>query len=133
MKILFNKLEIARGAAFNESPYCLYIKGGMDVQITKALRAKTIKANDRGNLETRISFRVRREHTSAEGAPAYALLHPAEVSHYSGGIIFMPEGTTSLPKMVLKSGAIKCVDCNSIGASTYLRYEIVGGELCKMN
>jgi len=133
MKIIFDKLEIARGTAFNESPYDLYIKGGKEIQVTQSLRAKTIKTNDRGNFETRISFRVRREHGSAEEAVAYALLHPAEVSRYSGNVMFLPEGDVISSKMLLKEAAVTSVNCNSIGASTYLRYEIVGGELCKMN
>jgi hypothetical protein len=60
MKISFGSLSLADGLEFCESPYDLKIQGQRQIQIAESIRGGEVKTFDRGNLQTHITFKVKK-------------------------------------------------------------------------
>ncbi|MDR0728429.1 MAG: hypothetical protein LBF21_02375 [Puniceicoccales bacterium] len=126
MKITFGSLSLAAGLEFGESPYELRIQGQCQVQIAERIRGEEVRAFDRGNLQTQLSFRVKRRHDSAEAAQAYALSHAAALARQSGPLRLINEpGGTSY---TLSDAAVTRVESSSSHNISFHSYQMVGGK-----
>jgi len=126
MKIAFGSISLAAGLEFGESPYDLKIQGQRQVQIAERLRGREVWAYDRGNLQTQISFRVKRKHDSAEGAQAYALSHAASLAQQSGPLLIT--GEPGGAHYTLSDASVTRVESSSFHNVSLHSYQIVGGK-----
>lgn len=128
MKIYFNDYELVRGVHMQEQALNLKINGKREVQITKALRASSVKAMGRGNLQTHISFEVGRRHNSQQEAAHHVLTHASEMMHTSGRLRIEIEAEKPA-KYVMEHASIREVATSFKGNASFSHYSILGGEL----
>ena len=126
MKIFFGSLSLADGLEFCESPYDFKVHSQRQVQIAESIRGSEVKAFDRGNLQTQITFKVKKKHNSIEDAQAYALSHAAGVAQQTGPltIIGEPSGTT----YTLSDASITRIESSSMHNVSFHTYHIIGGK-----
>jgi hypothetical protein len=126
MKISFGSFSLADGLEFRESPYDFKIQGQRQVQIAESIRGTEIKTFDRGNLQTQVTFKVKKKHDSSESAQAYALSHAAVLAQQIGPltIIGEPSGTF----YTLSDSSITRVESSSTHNISFHSYHVVGGK-----
>jgi hypothetical protein len=86
-----------------------------------------VKAVDRGNLNTRIEFCVRKQHDSAEGAQNYAIRHASELRDLQSDLTIV--GEPSNATYYLRNAVVASVESSSNGSTSEHCYKIVGGAV----
>jgi hypothetical protein len=127
MKIFFGDINLASGIEYGETPIDFKIFGQRTIQVLSTIRGDEAKAVDRGNLTTRLEFRVRKKHDTTESAQNYAMRHASELRDLQTDltIIGEPSNTT----YYLKNAVISSVESVSSGNVSEHFYKIMGGAV----
>jgi hypothetical protein len=127
MKISFGDINLANGIEYGETPIDFKIFGQRAIQMLATVRSNEAKAVDRGNLTTRIEFRVRKKHDTAEAAQNYAIRHASELRDLQTEltIVGKPSNTT----YCLKNAVVSSVESTGNGNVSEHFYKIIGGAV----
>jgi hypothetical protein len=127
MKISFGDISLASGIEYGEMPIDFKILGQRAVQVLSTVRGDEVKAIDRGNLNTRIEFRVRKKHDNAESAQNYAIRHASELRNLQSDLTIVGE-PGNVP-YCLKNAVVSSVESTSNGNTSEHFYKIIGGAI----
>jgi hypothetical protein len=127
MKISFGNINLASGIEYGEMPIDFKIFGQRTVQILSTIRGSETKAIDRGNLNNRVEFRVRKKHDNAESAQNYSIRHASELRDLQSDLTIV--GEPSNTPYYLKNAVILSVESTSNGNTSEHFYKIVGGAI----
>jgi hypothetical protein len=127
MKIFFGDINLASGIEYGETPIDFKIFGQRAIQVLSTIRGEEAKAIDRGNLTTRLEFRVRKKHDTAEAAQNYAMRHASELRDLQTDLTIV--GEPSNTTYYLKNAVIASVESVSSGNVSEHFYKIVGGAV----
>jgi hypothetical protein len=127
MKIAFGDISLAGGVTYGETPIDFKIFGQRSIQFVETIRAAETKAIDRGNLGTRIEFRVRKKHDTTEDAQIYALHHASELHDLETTLTITAEPSNRI--YFLTHAVIMGVESGSNGNVSEHFYRIVGGTV----
>lgn len=127
MKILIDQFVLAAGDA--ESPSGLKINGKIVAEIAPRLRAMAVRAFDRANLQTSITFKITREHADTRICEAFILRHAVELPR-SGLVKFSAADTRGGESdFFLADAVIESDEGEQIGATSIHTYTILGGAI----
>jgi hypothetical protein len=127
MKIAFGEISLAGGVSYGETPIDFKIFGQRSMQLIETIRAAEAKAIDRGNLSTRIEFRVRKKHDTTEDAQIYALSHASELHDLETTLTITAEPSNRI--YLLPHAVMERVESDSNGNVSEHFYRIVGGTV----
>ncbi|MDR2807187.1 MAG: hypothetical protein LBB11_03460 [Puniceicoccales bacterium] len=127
MKISFGDVSLARGIEFGETPMDFKVFGQHATQIISTIRGDEVKAIDRGNLTTRIEFRVRKKHKNAEAAQDYMVRHAAELRDLQTDLTIVGEPSHTI--YYLKNAVMSSVESSSNTNTSEHFYKILGGAI----
>jgi hypothetical protein len=127
MKIFFGNINLASGIEYGETPIDFKIFGQRAVQMLLTIRGDEAKAVDRGNLTTRLEFRVRKKHDTVEAAQNYAIRHASELRDLQIDLTIV--GEPSNTAYWLKHAVVSSVESVSNGSVSEHFYKIVGGAV----
>lgn len=129
MKITFGDILIARGQSHHEEPLDLSITTQRLVQETQLMRATHAAPIDRGNLLTRITFSVTRQHNSADTAREFSLTHASTLSGLATDAHFTDETSPRNRSFTLSNAVISQISLTVNGTTTTAAYDIRGGAI----
>ena len=128
MKITLNDHILAGGISTNEEPTHLFIRGRRQVALLQKIRAESIEAMNRGNLQLELRFQVGRRHASIQAAHDHLLRHASQLTHAGGTVLIALEDDKQscyqLPHAVLEQ-----VEIYIQGNASYTTYTLIGGCL----
>jgi hypothetical protein len=127
MKITFGNTILANGIDGNEMPIDFKIFEQRSIQITSTIRGEAVRAIDRGNCHTRIEFRIRKKHTSAEAAQNYILSHSSGLHDLETGLTIIGEPSGAIYH--LNHAVISHIESTSNGNTSEHFYRITGGNI----
>ncbi|MDR1906827.1 MAG: hypothetical protein LBQ03_01225 [Puniceicoccales bacterium] len=127
MKISFGNINLASGIGYGETPIDFKVFGQRAIQLMSTIRGDEAKAVDRGNLTTRIEFRVRKKHDTVEAAQNYAVRHASELRDLQTDLTIV--GEPSNTAYCLKNAVVSSVESMGNGTVSEHFYKIVGGAV----
>jgi hypothetical protein len=127
MKISFGDISLASGIEYGEMPIDFRIFGQRAVQVLSTIRGDEVKAVDRGNLNTRIEFRVRKKHDNTESAQNYTIRHASELRDLQSDLTIV--GEPSNAAYYMRNAVISSVESSSNGNTSEHFYKIIGGAI----
>ncbi|MDR0418074.1 MAG: hypothetical protein LBH08_01385 [Puniceicoccales bacterium] len=127
MKISFGNINLANGIEYGETPIDFKIFGQRAIQIMETVRSNEARAVDRGNLTTRIEFRVRKKHDTVEAAQNYAIRHASELRDLQTDLTIV--GEPSNTTYYLKNAVVSSVESTGNGNVSEHFYKIIGGAV----
>ncbi|MDR2812394.1 MAG: hypothetical protein LBB05_01200 [Puniceicoccales bacterium] len=127
MKIFFGDISLVGGIECGETPIDFKVLGQRTIQMLSTIRGSEAKAVDRGNLTTRLEFRVRKKHGTAEIAQHYAIRHASELRNLQSDLTIV--GEPSNTTYCLKNAVVSSVESVSNGNVSEHFYKIVGGAV----
>jgi hypothetical protein len=127
MRIFFGDINLASGIEYGETPIDFKIFGQRAIQMLSTIRGDEAKAVDRGNLTTRLEFRVRKKHDTAEAAQDYAIRHASELRDLETDLTIV--GEPSNTTYYLKNAVVSSVESTGNGNVSEHFYKIVGGAV----
>lgn len=129
MRIAYAQIVIARGESFNEEPTDLKIETRQQVQEMRLLRAESARTVSRGNLRTRVTFRVTHRHQNETEAIHFALTHPGRLrSLIEKPLYVTTERHGRRASFTICSATPRVIRCEADGPLTTTSYEFVAGE-----
>jgi hypothetical protein len=127
MEIFLGDIHLANGIEYGEMPIDFKVFGQRTIQLLSTIRGNEAKAIDRGNLTTRLEFRVRKKHDTAEAAQHYVIRHASELRDLQTDLTIV--GEPSNMTYYLKNAVISSVESSSNGNVSEHFYKIVGGAV----
>lgn len=128
MKICIEHIVLSQGNSKCEDPKDLKIQGSKELQVSPLLRAKEVMVFDRGNSKITVTFRVARQHPSADEALINTMTHTDAVTSIHGNAIFEIEDDNNTV-FRLTNASIKHVTSHINGVTSYHAYEIIGSKI----
>jgi len=113
-------------------PLDLDIRPERQVQISKRFRATAIRARNRYNIQTTVSFNVARLHDGPSTAESFALDHITDVPA-EGTIYFEEMAGDGLIRRKMDNAIVTSWPIKVKGATTQHSYTIVGGIIEKVS
>lgn len=128
MKILLENLVLARGAVHCEFPENFKIQGVKELQVVSLIRAKEVKIFDRGNSQITITFKVTRQHNTANEARLYVMEHTTTALALHGKAYFELEDGASTC-FALQDASVRHLSGHIDGLLSHYSYEIIGSKI----
>lgn len=128
MKIQLENIVLSRGIHFCECPEHFKIQGIKEIQIVSLLRAKEVKIFDRGNSQITITFKISRQHSSANSALTHVMQHIVAIIGVHGNAYFDLEDTAQTC-FSLQNATIRQLSFYIDGLTSYHSYEIIGSKI----
>lgn len=128
MKISIENIVLAKGHSHCEEPKDLNIQGSKELQVSSLLRAKEVMVYDRGNTKIIVTFRVARQHPSAEEALINTMAHTETVTSIHGNATFEIEDSSNT-SFHLTNASVRHVSSHINGVTSYHAYELIGSKI----
>ncbi|MFH0878552.1 MAG: hypothetical protein V2A34_02455 [Lentisphaerota bacterium] len=97
-------------------------------QINQRLRAGFVDVKNRGNLSTRLSFKIAVEFSNLQDAGTYAIMYPIELPREGNLRLILPLGTTNKVYQMANC-VVEEVDPQQMGVTIFINYTIIGGSI----
>lgn len=128
MKISIENIVLSHGNSKCEEPKDLKIQGSKELQVSHLLRAKEVMVFDRGNTKITVTFRVARQHSSADEALINTMTHTEAVTSIHGNATFDIEDD-DFTVFHLTNASVRNVSSHINGLTSYHAYEIIGSKI----
>lgn len=128
MKISIENIILSKGNSHCEEPKDLKIQGSKELQVSSLFRAKEVVVFDRGNMKITVTFRIARQHASADEALIHTMTHTESATSIHGKATFEIEDESNTV-FHLTNASVKHVSSHINGVTSYHAYEIIGSKI----